>query len=1183
MVGNDDDDDDEDDEDDDDDDDETAEAAEEDALALPEKESEKAEEEEEEEEELLTTGKPELPLSKRLEELNRTLDAVYTHAPLDDDDDDEEEEEEEDEEVRERSPSEEHPMARPPFNLSVEALRQEDQDTGKQRELFEESVDVMASEVLDAKQPDEEEDELTTKPGTLVQETKVDLSGRAVTFATALAELDAAVFLGSGSFGRVTVLNLSRNRLRWLPAEVTSRLDCLQVLDVSWNDLTTLRPVVDDDSSDDKENYLIPEVKDDVVLRSALPESLVQVEASYNRLADLGGLEACGVLRVLRVRRNKVRHLGGLEHLTLLEELDIAENSVAKVSSLRPLSCNTELRSLDLSGCPIDADPARPARPKVICVLPHLRELNGEPMPRSSLGTLERQRFREASEDLQASVALFPGGGSITDLRRTSGDVQSQRESDAKRADGGKALYRSRRAPERNLQGEPPISDEAVHRKPMASKQTSGLLVRSAKTFKKKKKIIRRTPEEQRETMAALTKDGARAPRAKVEPNDVPRVFGQPWQEEEPVKKKIPSTVTGAAAPPGKRRQSRASSVMGSTMASRSKSRTLSSQRSFASVMTRKSSFKDDASWIGRVPPSSVVDAPPPPEEDDIVEEEDLPPIPVIVAKPPPTNFTPWLDGLLTQLGHAKRAIALLERLKDHGKPARRHDDGGKSTVVGDDLVIPFRQTLADLHAFATTPPPESALEACVSAPSQLKLAATAWNECRLLVTKLKDLIFFIFPDHVTQSDGIVVKSPHGGLTLGDGNGFAKDTATIVSFGGDAMAAAVRAAKKERENMDDNRRPRPRGVSYTSSSRLADVLDEDLAEDDEDDQDKHPLANFAERLETELGRLEPVDDVSTLPDDHNVYQTRSSASNVSLSERFARLRSSSFDIFETTPRSHTHTGVRSRSSSTLDTRSIRKVEFRMSEPPRDPPPRIVDAVHDHVPYNYDDEMAKKQQSPRAYMMSLPPATTFDDVDPQEQPGPPVTSSTPKDDVVPVEPVDEDDMTLTSAAPREELLLLREEDDDDDDDSEQSMKNDDDDDVRTTTRPGLSLRERLAAVVNKEKADTESSPSSETAATPRTFSEAESIEKNEHHPPRRHEPQRSSPPRSATGTRTPQTSLSSAASEEQDVPVWREGYDPRWNRFFYFNDDTGESRWVKPDEPVVPYAPSAEPSEDASEE
>ena len=47
-------------------------------------------------------------------------------------------------------------------------------------------------------------------------------------------------------------------------------------------------------------------------------------------------------------------------------------------------------------------------------------------------------------------------------------------------------------------------------------------------------------------------------------------------------------------------------------------------------------------------------------------------------------------------------------------------------------------------------------------------------------------------------------------------------------------------------------------------------------------------------------------------------------------------------------------------------------------------------------------------------------------------------------------------------------------------------------------------------------------------------------------------------------------------------VWREGFDQNYQRTYYFNADTGESRWVAPDEPYRPYDPLASSSSEDDE-
>ena len=60
------------------------------------------------------------------------------------------------------------------------------------------------------------------------------------------------------------------------------------------------------------------------------------------------------------------------------------------------------------------------------------------------------------------------------------------------------------------------------------------------------------------------------------------------------------------------------------------------------------------------------------------------------------------------------------------------------------------------------------------------------------------------------------------------------------------------------------------------------------------------------------------------------------------------------------------------------------------------------------------------------------------------------------------------------------------------------------------------------------------------------------------------------------------SAADASSASDESFVWREGYDENHKRLYYFNTETGESRWTPPEDPFRPYDPDRSSSSDYSE-
>ena len=53
-------------------------------------------------------------------------------------------------------------------------------------------------------------------------------------------------------------------------------------------------------------------------------------------------------------------------------------------------------------------------------------------------------------------------------------------------------------------------------------------------------------------------------------------------------------------------------------------------------------------------------------------------------------------------------------------------------------------------------------------------------------------------------------------------------------------------------------------------------------------------------------------------------------------------------------------------------------------------------------------------------------------------------------------------------------------------------------------------------------------------------------------------------------RSPRAAAPAPAPAKKAKVVWREGYDETYQRMYYFNMETGDSLWHKPDAPYKPY-------------
>lgn len=1024
----------------------------------------------------------EMPLSQRLAMLERELPEVCDLSdglPEDDELDEEDELGEEDDdvlsprEVVEQSYFADHPMARPPFRLTAASLRaaadrdhlpltETRESTDRAREAFDSLVESRlvkratlrggaAAAALEA-----------GKPGRCI-EGRLSLSERGVVGSTLLPEIDASMLAVGEQYVCLASLDVSRNRLRWLPVEVFARLTALQVLDCSHNHLRHLAPSVSPPLSSDETAESSPrDSRRSLTCRGqrfALPGTLVHIDASHNSLESLHGLEACAFLRVARFGHNALTSARGLEHFAHLEELDLSYNEIERQTALRPLSCILTLRSLKIRGCPIDGGGKRTgssqrtpqalsaaldtlssrllldrldnkpsplkqcayrARAFIVGLLPQLRDLDNEPMPRSAMATLERvRRTSLRSESEVASSRLQSDGATDAAAMR----CRRQREADTKRCDYGKTILVQRRLDKRNMGGDVSSSNTL--------EPTNSLLTSSSK---------RRTKDEQMRAMDALMRECAKSPRAKVEPaRAAPRVFGQPWSEPPPPPRtKLPSGNPGASAGLEAASRRRSTSLAGSDARSTRRSDTSSPSKGahhrFRKRLASKLRENTMAARHGRDdgPPRNVLDA-------------SAPPLPA-----PPLAFDKWLQELLRYSTHAENAIAVLEKL--HKVRGSRDPNELRASAPADrELVQPFRETLARLTGLATSSPPESALEAIVSAPQQLKLAATSWNKARHLVVRLRGLVEPI--------------------------------------------------------LNDENSPRRRRPSAAAARRAASHTVPCPADDDNDDltttlasldassaaTGRHPLANFAQRLEFELVRIkvEPSDDQTGSRDDDSidspnrlVSQPASEPNQLATALHQARVAADN----------PLHSPI-----ITGDNALPQETHQPASQLPTKPTATSV----------ADDESSARRQAQR-------PANDEMVLSAAPDPHPDVTSTH-------VPPVD-------AAAPQHVSLRHNES-------SSPATSNDDIDEVRT-------VEEGEQSQINK------ASPMQARNAISRLRNRLRQRQLIQ-----------------------PKTNDDESTGGDESL-VWRQGYDDKRKRFFYFNEQSGESTWIEPSARYKPYDTTA---------
>ncbi|CAM9366527.1 unnamed protein product, partial [Scytosiphon promiscuus] len=123
---------------------------------------------------------------------------------------------------------------------------------------------------------------------------------------------------------RPAILIAGRNSLEQLPANVP---ETILFLDLSWNRLVSFKGF------------------------SALP-NLRELDVSHNSAQDMLGLASNVDLRVLRISHNCIRRIEGLHQLKRLEEADFSHNLLRTKADVRALSLNAALRRLRIEGNP---------------------------------------------------------------------------------------------------------------------------------------------------------------------------------------------------------------------------------------------------------------------------------------------------------------------------------------------------------------------------------------------------------------------------------------------------------------------------------------------------------------------------------------------------------------------------------------------------------------------------------------------------------------------------------------------------------------------------------------------------------------------------------------------------------------------------------------------------------------
>lgn len=155
--------------------------------------------------------------------------------------------------------------------------------------------------------------------------------------------------LGKGADGRRFVyLDLVLRERRLTNLDTLSNFVHIQVLDLSWNNLSDLRvlgSLLNLCKLDVSHNRL------ETCLDFEPPRNLQEVDLSFNQLTSFDGIANHRFLRIVRVSDNSIKRMGdGLETLSCLKVLCMANNHVHTIANIDELP----IRVLDLTNNQLD-------------------------------------------------------------------------------------------------------------------------------------------------------------------------------------------------------------------------------------------------------------------------------------------------------------------------------------------------------------------------------------------------------------------------------------------------------------------------------------------------------------------------------------------------------------------------------------------------------------------------------------------------------------------------------------------------------------------------------------------------------------------------------------------------------------------------------------------------------------
>ena len=133
-----------------------------------------------------------------------------------------------------------------------------------------------------------------------------------------------------------------------------------------------------------------------------LPQ-LERCDLSGNAIGRIAGFETNIALKSLHMQNNRIRVIEGIGQLHQLEFLDLSNNNVCNLVALRPLSLNVGLRFLHMEGNPVSYE--RRYRSSVISFVPHLDQIDNNPLPPSSAQKAARRAASKREELLKDATA----------------------------------------------------------------------------------------------------------------------------------------------------------------------------------------------------------------------------------------------------------------------------------------------------------------------------------------------------------------------------------------------------------------------------------------------------------------------------------------------------------------------------------------------------------------------------------------------------------------------------------------------------------------------------------------------------------------------------------------------------------------------------------------------------------